>query len=90
MPGAVLPFERLRDRKRTKAITLDNGKTTEEPVTPDANDLLFPNEFKKMFNNLMEENDLKFDRHGKARTAYSLRHTGDNHFCGKQIKKIKK
>lgn len=75
MPGAVLPFERLRDRKRTKAITLDNGKTTEELVTPDANDLLFPNEFKKMFNNLMEENDLKFDRHGKARTAYSLRHS---------------
>ena len=23
----------------------------------------------------MEENDLKFDRHGKARTAYSLRHS---------------
>ena len=75
MPGAVMPFERLRDRKRIKILTMDNGKETEEMVLPETNDLLFPNEFKKMFNNLMEENDLKFDRHGKARTAYSLRHS---------------
>lgn len=75
MPGAVLPFERLRDRKRLKTVTLEDGKTTELLATPEPNDLLFPNEFKKMFNNLMEENDLKFDRHGKPRTAYSLRHS---------------
>ena len=75
MPGAVLPFERLRDRKRHKTVTSEDGKTTEELAIPDSNDLLFPNEFKKMFNNLMEENDLKFDRHGEARTAYSLRHS---------------
>ena len=75
MPGAVLPFERLRDRERSKTVTTDDGKTTEVTGAPEPNDLLFPNEFKKMFNNLMEENDLKFDRHGKPRTAYSLRHS---------------
>lgn len=75
MPGAVLPFERLRDRKRLKTVTSEDGKTTEQLAITEPNDLLFPNEFKKMFNNLMEENDLKIDRHGKPRTAYSLRHS---------------
>ena len=28
-----------------------------------------------MFNGLLTENNLKFDRNGKARTAYSLRHS---------------
>jgi integrase len=74
MPGAVRPFERLRDRGRVvPGQTDEDGK----PVLrlPEPNDLLFPNEFKRMFNNLMEENDLKNDRHGKPRTAYSLRHS---------------
>jgi integrase len=66
MTGAVRPFERLRDRKRSS----DEGD-----VSTKSNDLLFPNEFKKMFNNLLLENDLKFDRDGKPRTAYSLRHS---------------
>tara|TARA_R110000868_G_scaffold411733_1_gene708172 strand:- start:1997 stop:3166 length:1170 start_codon:yes stop_codon:yes gene_type:complete len=42
---------------------------------PKPMDLLFPNDAKKMFNNLLREQELKFDRHGKARTAYSLRHS---------------
>ncbi len=42
---------------------------------PKPNDLLFPNDPKKMFNGILKEQDLKFDRHGKARTAYSLRHS---------------
>lgn len=75
MPGAVLPFERLRDRKRPKILTSEDGKQAEVLAAPESNDLLFPNEFKKMFNNLMDDNDLKFDRHGKPRTAYSLRHS---------------
>ena len=75
MPGAVMPFERLRDRKRPKAHLTEAGETLEELHNTEPNDLLFPNEFKKMFNNLMNDNDLKFDRHGKARTAYSLRHS---------------
>lgn len=74
MPGAVLPFKRMRDRER-----LVDGETTKdgEPVTarPKPTDRLFPNEFKKMFNAVLSDNNLKFDRHGKARTAYSLRHS---------------
>jgi len=66
MTGAVRPFERLHDRPRPT----DDG---ERPVKP--TDKLFPNEFKKMFNGLLTENNLKFDRDGKARTAYSLRHS---------------
>ena len=42
---------------------------------PDPSDRLFPSDFKKMFNNILTENNLKFDRNGKARTAYSLRHS---------------
>lgn len=70
MPGAVRPFERLRDRIRPNV-----GDTNEEPQKPKPIDRLFPNEFKKMFNRILNENSLKFDRNGKARTAYSLRHS---------------
>lgn len=69
MPGAVRPFERLRDRERP------TGKAEGVLAPPKPTDLLFPNEFKKMFNTLLEENNLKYDRAGKARTAYSLRHS---------------
>ena len=67
MPGAVLPFERLRARKRVLA---QEGEHLPKPTGK-----LFPNEFKKMFNNLLLDNDLKFDRDDKPRTAYSLRHS---------------
>ncbi len=66
MAGAVRPFERLRDRPRPT----DDGERSVKPT-----DKLFPNEFKKMFNGILTENNLKFDRDGKARTAYSLRHS---------------
>jgi len=66
MPGAVRPFERLSDRVR---------RVGDEERLPRPTDRLFPNEFKKMFNNILNENSLKFDRDGKARTAYSLRHS---------------
>ncbi len=61
MPGAVLPFERLRDRERVKTTISDDGEVIESVSLPEANDVLFPNEFKKMFNNLMKEYDLKLD-----------------------------
>lgn len=71
MPGAVRPFERLRDRPRQLAD--DTDEVQSRPTGP--TDKLFPNEFKKMFNRLLADNNLKFDRNGKARTAYSLRHS---------------
>lgn len=58
MPGAVLPFERLRERNMTSE-----------------NDLVFRNFPREMFKNVLKEQDLRIDREGNRRTAYSLRHT---------------
>lgn len=57
-PGAVRPFERLRER--------NNPKPT---------DRLFPVTHRDLFNKILDEEGLKFDRDGNRRTAYSLRHT---------------
>ena len=62
MPGAVRPFERMLKRN----ITEQTGQGTKR---------LFPSDFKKMLNGILIEQKLKFDRDGKARTAYSLRHS---------------
>lgn len=70
MPGAVLPFERLLARPRPNSRRSADGVCEVKPTNR-----LFPNEFKKMFNRILLENELKFDRQGKARTAYSLRHS---------------
>ncbi|MAW79373.1 MAG: integrase [Parvularcula sp.] len=42
---------------------------------PNASDLIFPAFPRELFNNILEEEGLKFDREGNRRTAYSLRHT---------------
>ena len=82
MSNAVRPFERLRDRLRPVFYSQDSGgdndvKTSSEakyrPTEP--TDLIFPAKHKKQFNTILLENDLKFDREGSRRTAYSLRHT---------------
>ena len=74
MPGAVRPFERLRDRPRPAAKDSDENPEPKDEL-PKPTDRLFPNEFKKMFNRILLDNNLKFDRSGKPRTAYSLRHS---------------
>ena len=43
--------------------------------TPAPTDLVFPTDQVRLFNTILEEEDLKFDRDGQRRTAYSLRHT---------------
>jgi len=58
MPGAVIPFERLK--KRHKPAPLD---------------LVFPKSHHELFNTILGELKLKFDRKGQRRTFYSLRHT---------------
>ncbi|MDP3854497.1 tyrosine-type recombinase/integrase [Phenylobacterium sp.] len=58
MPGAVMPFRRLKDRNK--------GQPT---------DRLFPSFQRELFNTLLKELDLREDREGQRRTAYSLRHT---------------
>ncbi|MGO6982506.1 tyrosine-type recombinase/integrase [Rhizobium leguminosarum] len=42
---------------------------------PKPDDLMFPGSHLEMFNAILEEEGLKFDREGNRRTAYSLRHT---------------
>ena len=71
MPNAVLPFKRLRDRKR-RMPTPEEPKRT---AMPGPTDLVFPKRHHELFNEILEEEGLKSDREGQARTAYSLRHT---------------
>ncbi|WP_135079468.1 phage integrase SAM-like domain-containing protein [Terasakiella sp. SH-1] len=46
-----------------------------ERNNPRGDDLVFPADHKKQFNNILEKEGLKFDRDGSRRTAYSLRHS---------------
>jgi integrase len=92
MPGAVLPFERLRDRLRAKDETghaegrrsvasdalgqvAGQKRKPIERSKPKPNDRLFPQTHRELFNLILEEEELKEDRDGQRRTAYSLRHT---------------
>ena len=79
LPDAVSPFERLRSRLRPRR---DDGVRvpTEESHssewrTPEATDLIFPKWQSELFKIITEEENLRFDRDGRPRTAYSLRHT---------------
>jgi integrase len=42
---------------------------------PAPTDLVFPNSHHEVFNTILDEQNLKFDREGQRRTFYSLRHT---------------
>ena len=68
-PGAVRPFIRLRDRMKHKKSKGDADEY------PQPTDILFPSNYKKMLNGILNDENLKFDRDGKARTSYSLRHS---------------
>lgn len=46
-----------------------------ERNSPDKTDLIFPKSHRELFNAILDEENLKFDREGRRRTAYSLRHT---------------
>jgi hypothetical protein len=76
MPGAVRPFERLKSRSRPVRIDEPGrGGTNEKTRLPEPTDLLFPKWQRELFNTILDEEKLKADRDGQARTAYSLRHT---------------
>jgi integrase len=85
MPGAVLPFERLRNRLRPKRVEGDEGagvgrrsvhRAASQGMTkPQPTDRLFPKTHRQLFNEILDELKLKVDRDGQMRTAYSLRHT---------------
>jgi len=89
MTGAVRPFERLKARLRPPradeepkvgqgrgengANATNNG--SEEWRRPQPTDLIFPKWQRELFRTILDEEDLRFDREGRPRTAYSLRHT---------------
>jgi integrase len=84
MPGAVSPFERLRSRLRPRRVEGvreptkvpdSSGVRGKEWRTPEPTDLIFPKWQSELFKTITEEENLRFDRDGRPRTAYSLRHT---------------
>ncbi|HEY2068096.1 MAG TPA: hypothetical protein VGG48_00960 [Rhizomicrobium sp.] len=83
MPGAVVPFERLRDRERPSKEAVEDGtrprrrskNDPENMVLPKPTDRLFPTIHRELFNAVLAELDMKKDREGLRRSAYSLRHT---------------
>ena len=60
MPGAVLPFRRLKKRNETSPTDL---------LFPSRH------HSRELLNTVLDELDLKTDREGNVRTSYSLRHT---------------
>ena len=84
MPGAVTPLERLRNRLRPRRaddvsappVVSDNSDPrSEEWCVPEPTALIFPKWQSELFKTILEEENLRFDRDGRPRTAYSLRHT---------------
>lgn len=80
MPSAVRPYERLLGRakyvKQGRARVLAKlPPSNEPPQLPKPTDHVFPGNHIKMFNALLDRSELKLDRDGNRRTAYSLRHT---------------
>lgn len=84
MAGAVRPFERLKTRPRPVANDnlREEGKGAETAKTdsvkrrlPQPTELIFPKWQREIFDAVLEEENLKVDREGRPRTAYSLRHT---------------
>lgn len=81
-PMVVVPYERLLNRPKKMKIgkarernRKRNPRLLPTPEFPQPTDHVFPGNHIGQFNCLLENSELKLDRDGKARTAYSLRHT---------------
>ena len=80
MPGAVLPFQRLKARLRPTGGPGRKGSHVESIANgewhkPEPSDLIFPKWQRELFNAILNEENMRVDRDGRPRTAYSLRHT---------------
>jgi integrase len=81
MPGAVRPYERLLNRPKPTRGKQKRNRSKKNPnpalpvELPEPTDPVFPGDHLKLFNGMLEKADLKYDRDGKPRTSYSLRHT---------------
>jgi integrase len=85
MPGAVKTYQRLLARPlpglpQGKRARRRRAETNENPLQeggkcPQPTDHVFPGNHIKLFNGVLKRANLKKDRDGNRRTAYSLRHT---------------
>jgi hypothetical protein len=84
MPDAVSLFERLRSKLRPRRVESVRAPTEvsdnfdvlgKKSRTPEPTDLIFPKWQSELFKTITEEENLRSDRDGRPRTAYSLRHT---------------
>jgi len=85
MPSAVRPYERLLarplpgppqgKRARRRRGEANDAPVEEEAKYPKPTDHVFPGNHIKLFNGVLNRANLKKDRDGNRRTAYSLRHT---------------
>jgi hypothetical protein len=78
--GAVRPFERLKTRTRPDGGPGRSGSRTASMAKgewhgPGPTDLLFPKWSRDLFKAILCEENLRTNRDGRLRTAYSLRHT---------------
>jgi integrase len=79
MPGAVVPFKRLRERLRPADAGRASGRTatarSDGLVKPRPTDRLFDGSHRELLKTILDEEGMTVDRDGNRRTAYSLRHT---------------
>jgi integrase len=81
MTGAVRPFQRLKARPRPARAdepSKNGGGAAANGAAdrlPQPTDLIFPKWQRELFKTILGEENLRFDRDGRPRTAYSLRHT---------------
>lgn len=85
MPSAVRPYQRLLarplpglpqgKRARRRRGEMNDTPVPEEVKYPKPTDSVFPGNHIKLFNGVLRRANLKNDRDGNRRTAYSLRHT---------------
>jgi hypothetical protein len=84
-PDAVKVYQRLLNRPRWepegRKPKTKKGKAAaalfppKELRMPQPKDPVFPDDHVEVFNRILHENNLKFDRNGLAHTFYSIRHT---------------
>jgi integrase len=78
MPGAVQPCVRLLNRAKPIKDKLGRARTaddSEKKNRPQPTDPVFPGNQTKLFDGILRRTQLKLDREGNKRTAYSLRHS---------------
>ena len=68
-PGARLWREHAQETSVTSTALREQWRT------PEPTDLIFPKWQRELFKTILDEQKLRFDREGRPRTSYSLRHT---------------